>query len=272
LEDTSRPDENMSETSDEEVKDKDLKESKSESEVQPEESIQEEQSEEQDEVKEKPAEPEAKDKEPAEPDEEITEKEDEESKKDVEETKDEPKIEPDAISKEKPVEVESKGEPKKVAPKKKTDHKDDFQYIVRISNTDVDGEKNVFYGLTMIKGIGTHMSTLITDEAGIDRRIKMGDLSDSQIDKLKRIIDNIAEKAPGWMLNHRRDYETGEDIHLIGPDIDLKLRDEINIMKKIRCYRGIRHETGLPVRGQRTRANNRKGLTLGVSKKRVLGK
>ena len=51
-------------------------------------------------------------------------------------------------------------------------------------------------------------------------------------------------------------------------DIDMRLRDEINIMKKIRSYRGIRHERGLPARGQRTRANNRKGLSLGVSKKR----
>ena len=53
-----------------------------------------------------------------------------------------------------------------------------------------------------------------------------------------------------------------------GTDIELRLRDEINIMKKIRSYRGIRHELGLPARGQRTRANNRKGLSLGVSKKR----
>ena len=43
---------------------------------------------------------------------------------------------------------------------------------------------------------------------------------------------------------------------------------EVNIMKKIRCYKGIRHENGLTVRGQRTRSNGRKGLTLGVSKKR----
>ena len=96
----------------------------------------------------------------------------------------------------------------------------------------------------------------------------MGDLSESQIDKIRKSIEDIEKIAPKWMLNHRKDYETGEDIHLIGPDIDLRLRDEINIMKKIRSYRGIRHERGLRVRGQRTRANNRKGLALGVSKRR----
>ena len=112
------------------------------------------------------------------------------------------------------------------------------------------------------------MASLITDKTGINRYMKMGDLSDAQIEKLQSAIDNISSSAPIWMLNHRKDYDTGENIHLIGNEIDIRLRDEINIMKKIRSYRGIRHERGLPVRGQRTKSNNRKGLALGVSKKK----
>jgi len=161
--------------------------------------------------------------------------------------------------------VEKKPEGK---PKKKVDRGEDFKYIVRLSNTDVNGEKNIVYGLASIKGIGIHMASLITHEIGIDRYTKIGDLSDSQIEKIQEIIDRVSTNAPRWMLNHRKDLETGEDIHLIGSDIDMKLRDEINILKKIRSYRGIRHERGLRVRGQRTRANNRRGLALGVSKKR----
>jgi small subunit ribosomal protein S13 len=177
---------------------------------------------------------------------------------------------------EKPVEIKEKkekakspekAEDKKGKPKKK-DRGPDFKYIVRLSNTDIDGEKNVVYGLSSIKGIGIHMANLIAEISGIDKNIKFGDLKDDQIEKLQGIIDNINNNAPGWMLNHRKNYETGEDIHLVSSEIDMQLRDEINIMKKIRSYRGIRHERGLPVRGQRTRANNRKGLALGVSKKR----
>jgi small subunit ribosomal protein S13 len=152
--------------------------------------------------------------------------------------------------------------------KKKDDKGKDFKYIVRLSNTDVDGEKKIVYGLASIKGIGVHMATLILYELGIDRNVKIGDLTDPQIEKIQGIIDEVSSKAPRWMLNHRKDLETGEDIHLIGSDIDMSLRDEINILKKIRSYRGIRHERGLRVRGQRTRANNRRGLALGVSKKR----
>ncbi len=175
------------------------------------------------------------------------------------------------LSEEKKIDAKKTDE-KKEKTKKKVDRGKDFKYIVRLSNTDVDGEKNIVYGLKSIKGIGVHMATLIVNEVGIDRNIKFGDLKDLQIEKIQEIIDKVGTNAPKWMLNHRKDLETGEDIHLIGSDIDMRLRDEINILKKIRSYRGIRHERGLRVRGQRTRANNRRGLALGVSKKREISK
>ena len=168
---------------------------------------------------------------------------------------------------EKPVEIDTKKDPKKSA--KKKDEKDsDFNYIVRIANTDVDGEKKVTLGLTQIKGLGRRMATLVADAAGIDREIKCGNLTDPQLEKINEVLGNLGKKAPSWMLNHRKDFDTGEDIHLISTDVELRLRDEINLLKMIRSYRGIRHESDLSVRGQRTRANNRKGLALGVSKKR----
>lgn len=153
--------------------------------------------------------------------------------------------------------------------KKKIDRGPDFKYIVRISNTDLNGEKNIVYGLSSIKGIGIHMASLIADQAEVDRKMLIGNLNDSQIQKIQEIINNINKTAPIWMLNHRKDYETGQNFHFVSTDIDIRLRDEINIMKKIRSYRGIRHELGLPVRGQRTRSNGRKGLALGVSKRKV---
>ena len=152
--------------------------------------------------------------------------------------------------------------------KKAKPEDDDFQYIVRIANTDIDGNKKLIHGLSSIKGIGRHLSTFIIQKTGLDRSAKMGYLKEDQIETIKEAIDSIQDDAPTWMLNHRKNYEDGENIHIIGPKIELTLRDEINIMKKIRSYKGIRHERGLTVRGQRTRANSRKGLTLGVSKSR----
>lgn len=166
---------------------------------------------------------------------------------------------------EKPIKTEPKKDLKK-SPEKKDE---DFQYIVRIVNTDIDGEKNVVMGLAQIKGIGRHMAVLIADATRIDKKVKIGKLTDAQIEKIKEVLENIHNTAPGWMLNHRKDIDTGNDIHLISSEVDLRLRDDVNLLKMIRSYRGIRHESGLSVRGQRTRANNRKGLALGVSKKRI---
>jgi small subunit ribosomal protein S13 len=161
----------------------------------------------------------------------------------------------------------NKEEPKKTV-KKQDERDEDFQYIVRIANTDVDGDKKLIMGVSQIKGIGRHLASLIVDSTGLDKKLKIGQLKDDQIEKIKEKIENIDDIAPGWMLNHRKDIDTGEDIHLISIDVDLRLRDDVNLLKMIRSYRGIRHESSLPVRGQRTRANNRKGLTLGVSKRK----
>jgi len=185
----------------------------------------------------------------------------------IKEEKTEPK---ETKSKEKPVETKPKKgteEPKKPS-KKKDEVDEDYQYIVRIANTDIGGDKTVVMGIAQIKGIGRHMAVLIANATGLDKKLKMGKLTDKQIDKIKVILEDIESIAPGWMLNHRKDIDTGEDIHLISSDVELRLRDDVNLLKMIRSYRGVRHETGLSVRGQRTRANNRRGLALGVSKKR----
>jgi small subunit ribosomal protein S13 len=271
--------------------DEDIKEEKGE-EVQP---TPEEKTEEVKEVtEEKPEEPEEEKEETAEAEEPIEEKKIEEIsevKDETTEPKEEPatpeekpkkpvdvvdekieeKVSEEKISPEKPIEEKQPVEEKpKEAPKEKDDKKDDFKYIARIANTDVDGEKKVVLGLSQIKGLGWHMAALVADTAGINREIKIGDLSDAQIEKIKEVLANLNTIAPGWMLNHRKDYDTGKNIHLISSDVDMRLRDDINVLKMIRSYRGIRHESGLPVRGQRTRANSRRGLAMGVSRKRII--
>jgi small subunit ribosomal protein S13 len=151
---------------------------------------------------------------------------------------------------------------------KKKEHDENFNYILRLVNTDINGENNIVQGLTQIKGIGRHMATFIADTAGVDRKIKFGNLPEPEIEKIKEVIENIDEYAPPWMLNYQKDIYTGENMHIISTDVAIRLRDDINMMKMIRSYRGIRHELGLKVRGQRSSSNGRKGLALGVSKRR----
>ena len=81
-------------------------------------------------------------------------------------------------------------------------------------------------------------------------------------------IESYAESVPLWMLNRQRDLETGNEIHLTGQQVRFTLQDDINRLRTMKCYRGVRHASGNKVRGQRGRSNGRGGLTLGVSRKK----
>lgn len=146
----------------------------------------------------------------------------------------------------------------------------DFRYIVRIANTDLDGNRFIVYALTGIKGIGIRLAEAITDLVEIPRSEKIGNLPEEKVAEIEQVLGNLAEYTPAWVMNRQKDWETGDDLHVFGSELDLKLRDDINLMKKIRCYRGIRHEQGQKVRGQRTRSNGRSGLTVGVTKKAAI--
>ena len=152
-----------------------------------------------------------------------------------------------------------------------TEENEEFKYIVRIAATDIDGNKPTKYALMQIKGIGYMVANAIVNYTGVDGRERIGKLSEEDIEKISNAISNLNEWLPPWMRNRRKDLFTGEDKHLIGSEIDLTKREDINLLKKIRAYRGIRHERGLPVRGQRTRSNKRSGLTVGVIRKKLRG-
>ncbi len=145
----------------------------------------------------------------------------------------------------------------------------EFKYIVRIADTDLDGNRPVIYAIQGIKGIGYRVAEGIVKDLNMDPKKKIGELSDEQIEEIRVLIEEkIEEMLPSWMMNHRKDYFTGEDRHVLSTELDLQKQDDINRLKRIKCYRGVRHEKGLRVRGQRTRSNGRSGLTVGVSRKK----
>lgn len=152
------------------------------------------------------------------------------------------------------------------APVKKRD--ENFRYIVRLVNTDVDGNKDVVIGLSSVKGVGMRTAEIIARMAGVPKSVKMGDLPEEKTTELEKLITEYSEKAPHWMVNRQNDWSSGADLHLVGNDVELFRRDDVNIMKMIRCYRGIRHEHGHKVRGQRTRSNGRTGMTMGVMRRK----
>lgn len=151
----------------------------------------------------------------------------------------------------------------------KKDKKEDFQYIVRVANKDLDGERTVQLALADLKGIGNRLSEMIIRKLGLPRHTKIGELKEEQLDQLRDYIDTKQyEGIPVWAYNHRDEMVTGEDLNLVTNDLDLQINDDINAMKKVKSYKGVRHEKGKKVRGQRTRSNGRRGLTVGVQRKR----
>ena len=79
---------------------------------------------------------------------------------------------------------------------------------------------------------------------------------------------SIDYNIPKWFLNRQRDIRDGTWSQLISNNLDTKLREDLERLKKIKAHRGLRHFWGLKVRGQKTKSTGRTGRTLGVTKKK----
>ena len=143
----------------------------------------------------------------------------------------------------------------------------EFKYIVRIAGRDLDGTCKIVEGLARIRGVGWGTALAICRLLGIDTERRLGELSEEELKKVEDLVYRLHEKLPGWYVNRPRDPYDGKNYHLVESDLVLKVRADVELLKKIRCWRGIRHMLGLKVRGQKTRTTGRTGMTVGVTKK-----
>ena len=121
--------------------------------------------------------------------------------------------------------------------------------MARIAGVDLPREKRAEIGLTYIYGIGRATSNEILAKAGISKDARIKDLSDDEVNVLRKIIDE--------------DY-------LVEGDLRREISLNIKRLRDIKCYRGMRHAKGLPLRGQKTKTNARarKGPRKTVSRKK----
>ncbi|OKY78912.1 MAG: Ribosomal protein S13 [Candidatus Methanohalarchaeum thermophilum] len=143
---------------------------------------------------------------------------------------------------------------------------EEVKHIVRIKNTNLEGSKKVDHGLTGIKGIGFRTAQAIAEISGVDQQKRLGELSEEEVNNLEQAVDELQEEAPGWFLNRTKDVETGEDEYLTGSDVVVIRKQDIDRMKKISSYKGVRHKRGQKVRGQKTRSTGRTDSTVGVKR------
>jgi len=147
---------------------------------------------------------------------------------------------------------------------------ENLKYIIRVALVDLPGEKQIRHALTNIKGIGINLAEAFCKAINIEKSRKAGSLNDKEVELLNDIVKNPLSKGiPQWMLNRRKDYDSGEDKHILTGMLQFHQENDLKRLKKIKTLRGIRHQLGLPVRGQRTKSNFRrgKGKVVGVKKK-----
>ncbi len=134
----------------------------------------------------------------------------------------------------------------------------------------VDGNAKVEYGLTQIRGIGKRFAQAIVMVTEINPDIRIGAISEKDLNRIEEVILNpIPNGIPAWMVNRKKDLVTGENLHIIGNKLELSVRRDIDRMKRIRSYKGVRHHRGLKVRGQKTKSTGRHGLVVGVMRKNL---
>ncbi len=122
----------------------------------------------------------------------------------------------------------------------------------RLLGVDIPSNKKIEFSLQYIYGIGPQRARMLCDEAGIDPNARAHTLSEEELNKIVHLLTEKGIKVEG--------------------DLRREVTGNLKRLQAIRCNRGIRHQRGLPVRGQRTQTNarTRKGgrRTVGVIKKK----
>ncbi len=153
---------------------------------------------------------------------------------------------------------------------KEIPRKKEYYSIIRILQTDIPGDKKLLVGLTYIKGVSWAISNALCKIMNLNPNKKLADLDKTEIAQIEEFLKN--PKLPKFLLNRRKDFETGKNSHILTTKLDITKEFDIRRLKKIRSYRGWRHATGQPVRGQKTRSHFRakgKKKAVGVQRKKV---
>jgi small subunit ribosomal protein S13 len=171
------------------------------------------------------------------------------------------------MAEQKPNAPKAHGGPQKGAESKLTN-------IVRISGRDINGEYDIVAALRNIKGISHNLAkaiALVTQRKfGIVETTSIGSLDEENLEKLESVIKEPGKfGVPVYMLNRRNDIDTGLDLHFVGTDLIVKIKQDMDNGIKLQSWIGFRRQYGQKVRGQRTRSTGRTGKTIGVTKKRI---
>lgn len=148
---------------------------------------------------------------------------------------------------------------------------EEIRYLVRISGRDLDGKKPLRIALAGVKGVGDSFANAIIQVLNFDPKKQIGFFSEEEIKKVEEVLhDPFKFNIPVWMVDRRKEWATGKDLHLVSSELEFAQTKDIDRLKGMRARRGMRHAFGLKVRGQSTKSRGRTGKTVGVSKKKMM--
>ncbi|HLC53524.1 MAG TPA: 30S ribosomal protein S13 [Candidatus Nanoarchaeia archaeon] len=159
-----------------------------------------------------------------------------------------------------------KAEKAEKAAKKMQPTAEESEVLVRIYGYDIPGSKNLYTGLTRIKGISWAIANATCIKLGYSKSKKIHELTKQEIAAIENFLDTL--DVPDFLKNRRRDRETGKTEHFYGTDLEMKRDFDIKRLREIRSYKGVRHALKLPVRGQRTRSHFRTKKAASISTKK----
>jgi len=145
--------------------------------------------------------------------------------------------------------------------------------LIRIVGTDINADSSILFGLAKIKGVNIMLANALCVVLKLDKLSKISSLSEKDIEKIENYLTtNEMKEIPSWLLNKRKDLDTGKDLHFITKDIDFDLLQLKRRLGKLKTYKGLRHRARLPLRGQRTKSNFRRNKTIAAMKAKTGGK
>lgn len=149
-----------------------------------------------------------------------------------------------------------------------------FRGIVRIAGKDLDGHLRLYKALFKIRGLGQNLAKalerIINKQLGIRPGTRIGDLTEEQTDKIDVILKSPQlSGVKGFLLNRAKDKDSGKDVHLLMNDLVFAIRQDVQLEKDSRTWKGWRHSLGQRVRGQHNRTTGRTGMTVGVLRKAI---
>ncbi|CAO3592449.1 unnamed protein product [Absidia cylindrospora] len=108
-----------------------------------------------------------------------------------------------------------------------------FQHIIRLLNTNVDGKDKIVIALTSVKGVGRRFANVACKKADVDLNKRAGELTNEELERIVTILQNPAQyKIPNWFLNRQKDIVDGKYSQVISNVLDTKMREDLERMKR----------------------------------------